>query len=126
MPGSLIGIPDPISRLHETGQLDKTGALTIVLAPRPSAPHSHRGPYVVAFIHLAVSTGTAKELETALQAEVARYRGDTFADNTKRTYTSHRNSYLRFCIELCVAPVSLCTLFIWPDDLDQLLLLLLV
>ena len=31
--------------------------------------------------------------------------GGTFADNTKRTYTSHRNSFLRFCTELCVPPV---------------------
>ena len=52
-----------------------------------------------------MSTGAAKKLETALQAEVARYRGETFADNTKRTYTSHRNSFLRFCTELCVPPV---------------------
>ena len=36
-----------------------------------------------------MSTGAAKELETALQAEVARYRGQNFADNTKRTYVSH-------------------------------------
>ena len=47
-----------------------------VLAPRPSAPRPHRGPHVVAFIPLSVSTGAAKKLETALQAEVARYRGE--------------------------------------------------
>ena len=52
-----------------------------------------------------MSTGAAKKLETELQAEVARYRGETFADNTKRTYTSHSNSFLRFCTELCVPPV---------------------
>ena len=49
-----------------------------------------------------MSTGAANKLETALQAEVARYRVETFADNTKRTYTSHRNSYLT---ELGVPPV---------------------
>ena len=59
----------------------------------------------MAFIPLSVSTDAAKELETALQAQVARYRGETFADNTKRTYASHRNSYLRFCTKLCVPPV---------------------
>ena len=55
-----------------------------------------------------MSTGAAKKLETALQAEVARYGGGgggTFADNTKRSYTSRRNSFLRFCTELCVPPV---------------------
>ena len=31
---------------------------------------------------LSVSTGAAKELETALQAEVAHYRGESIADNT--------------------------------------------
>ena len=84
------------------------GAITVVLAPpwRPSAPRPHRGPHVVAFIRLSVSTGAAKKLETTLQAEVARYRGETFADNAKRTYTSHGNSYLRFCTELCVPPVQ--------------------
>ena len=103
VPGCLIGIPDAISRLHETRQPERLARLfTVVLAPRPSAPRPHRGPHVVAFIPLSVSTGAAKELETALQAEVARFRGETFADNTKRTYASHRNSYLRFCTELSV------------------------
>ena len=74
VPGSLTGIPDAISRLHETAT-GETGAVTVVLAPRPSAPRPHRGPHVVAFVSLSVSTGAAKKLETALQAEVARYRG---------------------------------------------------
>ena len=59
----------------------------------------------MAFIPLSLSTGAAKKLETALQAEVARYRVETFADNTKGTYTTLRNSFLRFCTELCVPPV---------------------
>ena len=74
VPGSLIGIPDAISRLHVNRATGETGAITVVLAPRPSAPHPHRGQHVVTFIPLSVSTGAAKKLETALQAAVARYR----------------------------------------------------
>ena len=74
VPGSLTGTLDVISRLHETGQPERL-ALLVILAPRPSVPRPHRSPHVGAFIPLSVSTGAAKELETALQAEVARYRG---------------------------------------------------
>ena len=104
--GSLTGIPDVISRLHETGQLERLARLLLYWhhgcsPPTPIAAHMSRA----AFIPLYVSTGAAKKLETELQAEVSRYRGETFADNTKRTYTSRRKYYLRFYTELCVPPV---------------------
>jgi len=72
VPGSLTGIPDVISRLHETGQLERLARLLSYWHHGRPPPASDRGPHVVAFIPLSVSTGAAKELETALQAEVAQ------------------------------------------------------
>ena len=74
VPGSLIGIPDAISRLHETGQPERLARLLSFWHHGRPPPTLLRGPHVVTFIPLSVSTGAAKELETALQAEVARYR----------------------------------------------------
>ena len=105
VPGSLIGIPDAISRLHETGQPERLARLLSYWhhgRPPPATIAAHMSWPSYHFLCQQVS---AKKLETALQAEVARYRGETFADNTKGTYTSHRNSFLRFCTELCVPPV---------------------
>ena len=76
VPGSLIGIPDVISRLHETRQPERLARLLSYWHHGRPPPRHHRGPHVVAFLPLSVSTGAAKKLETALQAEVARYRGE--------------------------------------------------
>lgn len=36
---------------------------------------------------------------------MAIFRGQTFATNTKRTYSTHLRIYLDFCEKLCIAPV---------------------
>ena len=38
----------------------------------------------------------AATLSEQLQRETARYRAETFAENTEKTYQTHLNSYLRF------------------------------
>ena len=38
-------------------------------------------------------------LENQLDAEVAHYRARTFAESTKKSYASHRKSYINFCLE---------------------------
>ena len=105
VPGSLTGILDVISRLHETGQPERLALLVIlapwlnvILAPWLSAPP----PPIVAFIPLSVSTGAAKELETALQAEVAHYGGKPLQTilneltHSTGTLTSHQIYYYVF------------------------------
>ena len=39
-----------------------------------------------------------------LEEEIYNYRAHTFSDNTKTTYRTHRNSYMRFCARMGYAP----------------------
>ena len=48
------------------------------------------------FFSLLGSAQVCKELAE----EVLFYRNQTFATNTKRTYSTHRNAYLRFCFSM--------------------------
>ena len=43
--------------------------------------------------------------ERELDKDIAFYRGLAYADNTKRTYTSHLKSYLSFCQDMGYVPV---------------------
>ena len=38
-------------------------------------------------------------METELDAEIAHYRSKTFAENTKKSYTCHKKSYIEFCLK---------------------------
>ena len=51
-------------------------------------------------------------LESSLDAEVKQFKHRTFADSTKRTYASQRDSYLAFCnvMGYCAIPASPATL----------------
>ena len=51
-----------------------------------------------------MSTGAATKLVKDLKTEVANYQAETFADNTKRTYPTHRNSYFDFGAKLGIPP----------------------
>ena len=51
-----------------------------------------------------VSTSVAAKLVKDLKTEVASYQAETFAENTKQTYTTHRNSYFDFCAKLGIPP----------------------
>jgi hypothetical protein len=50
-------------------------------------------------------TGNQTERERELDREVAFYYSNAFSDNTKRTYTTHRNSYINFCAQFGYAAV---------------------
>ena len=47
----------------------------------------------------------ANALGGELKAEVSYYRSMNFAENTKKTYRTHLNSYLQFCDQLNILPV---------------------
>ena len=49
-----------------------------------------------------------------LLREVHSYRAELFAESTKATYKSHRNTYLRFCAYMGYPPVP-----VQPDHLLQ-------
>ena len=82
----------------------KTSMLTLILVPRLSATIPHRGTNVAIIIPFSVSTCAAAKLIKDLKTEVATLRAETFADNTKWTYVTHRNSYFDFCAKLGVPP----------------------
>ena len=44
-------------------------------------------------------------LESELKGEVAQYKAATFAQNTIKTYNTHRKSYLQFCTLMGIPPV---------------------
>ena len=44
-------------------------------------------------------------LGSELDAEVYAYRSSLFSESTKQTYTTHRNTYLRFCAFMGYAPL---------------------
>lgn len=44
-------------------------------------------------------------LEAELDSEVRRFKNCAFADNTKKAYRTHRNSYINFCKRLGCSPV---------------------
>ena len=46
-------------------------------------------------------------LEAQLDLDIAMYRGHTFAESTKKTYDSHRRSYLQFCHDMGYPPVPI-------------------
>ena len=82
----------------------KTSMLTLILAPWLSATILHHGTYVAIIIPVSVSTGAAAKVVKDLKTEVATFRAETFADNTKWTCATDRNSYFDFCAKLGVAP----------------------
>lgn len=45
------------------------------------------------------------ELATQLDHEIQLFRSQLFAESTKATYTTHRNTYLRFCLYMGYTPV---------------------
>ena len=47
----------------------------------------------------------AQALGSELDAEVYAYRSSLFAESTKQTYTTHRNTYLRFCAFMGYPPL---------------------
>ena len=51
-----------------------------------------------------MSTGVAAKLVKDLKTEVATFQAETFSDNTKWTYATHRNSYFDFCAKLGIPP----------------------
>lgn len=44
------------------------------------------------------------ELATQLDHEIQLFRSQLFAESTKATYTTHRNTYLRFCLYMGYTP----------------------
>jgi len=48
-------------------------------------------------------------LATQLTAEVHNFRTHVFAESTKTTYSTHRNTYLRFCDRMGYCPVPVQT-----------------
>ena len=46
-------------------------------------------------------------LEAQLNHEIQQYRSQLFAESTKATYRTHRNTYLRFCNYMGYTPVPL-------------------
>ena len=52
-----------------------------------------------------VTGSDANALGRELKAEVSYYRSMNFAENTKKTYLTHLNSYLQFCDRLHILPV---------------------
>ena len=59
-------------------------------------------------LHLLFLGMLAFNLQEELMLEVFNFRSHTFADNTKSTYCTHRDTYLRFCafMQLPAIPAS--------------------
>ena len=53
-------------------------------------------------------TGVTRDLQYELDTEISYYITNTFAPTTKRTYATHRDSYLAFCnmMGYCAVPAS--------------------
>ena len=49
------------------------------------------------------------KLELELDADIAHYRASTFADSTKKAYSSHRRSYIKFCLDMGYQPIPVST-----------------
>ncbi|CAH1793268.1 unnamed protein product, partial [Owenia fusiformis] len=74
-----------------------------LLGNKPAtAAERHQADYMDPQVYLfrKGDKGMSLALKEELQQEVAKYRLQAFSDNTKKTYSSQRNSYLRFCNEL--------------------------
>ena len=99
----------------------KTSMLTLILAPQLSATIPHCGTNVTIIIPFSVSACAAAKLIKDLKTEVATFQAETFADNTKWTYATHRNSYFDFCAKLDVPPAlaSPETIAMYPAYLAQ-------
>ena len=65
-------------------------------------------PYASAFFSL-LGTTLASVLSQEFKAETFYYHASTFADSTKATYKSHKDSYLRFCIFMGYNPIPVST-----------------
>ena len=52
--------------------------------------------------------GAASTLRKELSAELATYRGQTFAANTQKTNATHMRAYFKVCDKLCIDPVPVC------------------
>lgn len=105
VPGSLSCIPDAISQLHEPGQEERLVYLPSYWHHGCRPPSPHRGTHVTIIIPFSASTGEAAKLVKDFQTEVASFKAETFAYNTKRTYATHRDSYFEFSAKLCVPPI---------------------
>ena len=59
-----------------------------------------------------LGTTLASVLSQELKAETFYYHSSTFAESTKATYKSHRDSYLRFCTFMGYNPIPASTFVI--------------
>lgn len=53
------------------------------------------------------ATGASRTLPNSLDEEVLRYRANSFAASTSKTYSAQRSAFLKFCDEMKICPVPL-------------------
>ena len=61
--------------------------------------------HVICCISGCGATVSAMGFEAELDREVTGYRAATYAQSTKKSYSTHRKRYFAFCSQLGVAPV---------------------
>lgn len=68
-------------------------------------------PPICARVTTAEIEGTApvssSTLSNSLDQEVLRYRANSFAASTSRTYSAQHSAFLKFCVEMKISPVPL-------------------
>ena len=107
IPGQKNVVADAISRLHESYYLDRFCCLLLpwynfnacAIFEMPLLLHM-----LITVLFFCFLGSSGLYLKEDLAKEVSNYRLHTFSANTKKSYQTHIDSYLRFCTFLNIFP----------------------